>query len=98
MTREEAIALHDSKFYETMSYKERAMFQAFEPRLCMPFSVFHEAVEKTLGRSVWTHEFAGDEIKKELLGDSPAPSMEDIITMIPEHKRVILNWTHKKGE
>ena len=66
MTKEEAIALHDSKFYETMSYKERAMFQMFEPLLCMPFSVFHEAVEKTLGRPVWTHEFLGDNLKKEL--------------------------------
>lgn len=93
MTKEEAIALHDSKFYETMSYKERAMFQMFEPLLCMPFSVFHEAVEKTLGRPVWTHEFADDGIKKELLGQSPAPSMEDIINMIPEDKRMIVFHT-----
>ena len=37
----------------------------FESKLCMPFSIFQEAVEKTLGRPVWTHEFAFYGIKKE---------------------------------
>jgi hypothetical protein len=90
MTKEEAIKLYESKFWETMTYAERAKFQMFEKLLCMPFNVFHEAVEKTLGRPVWTHEFAGDRLKKELLGQSPAPSMEDIMNMIPAEKRMIV--------
>lgn len=57
MRKEDAIALSESKFWETMSYRDRAMFQMFEPLLCMPFDVFHEAVEKTLSRPVFTHEF-----------------------------------------
>jgi hypothetical protein len=57
MTREEAVAKFDSKFWETMSYAERAKFQISEERLCMPFDVFQEAVEKHLDRPVFTHEF-----------------------------------------
>ena len=52
MTEAEAITLADSKFWETMTMRERAVFQMFESRLCMPFSVFHEAMEATLGRPV----------------------------------------------
>ena len=35
-----------------------ARYQLYEPRLAVLFSVFHEGVEKLLGRPVWTHEFA----------------------------------------
>jgi hypothetical protein len=66
MNKEDAIQLYESKFWEPMSFQERAKFQMFEEKLCMPFDVFHEAVEKTLGRSVFTHEFAFDGIKDEL--------------------------------
>jgi hypothetical protein len=92
MTLEQAVALHDSGFWKQMDYRERAMFQMFEERLCMPFDVFHEAVEKTLGRPVFTHEFGlnADGIRKELLGERPAPSMEDILNLIPADKRVIV--------
>jgi hypothetical protein len=95
MTKDEAIKLYESKFWETMTYEERAKFQMFEPLLCMPFNIFHEAIEKTLGRPVWTHEFGlnYDGLQKELLGQSPAPSMEDIINMIPEDKRMIVVHT-----
>ena len=61
MTKEQAIALHDSGFWREMTLEDRARFQLHEPRLCMPFDVFHEAVEKTLGRPVFTHEFADSE-------------------------------------
>ena len=49
MEKDQAIKLGESKFWETMSFKERALFQFFEPLLCMPFDIFHEAIEKTLG-------------------------------------------------
>lgn len=92
MTKQEAIALYDTQFWEAMSYEERAKFQLFERRLCMPFDVFHEAIEKTLGRPVYTHEFGlnMEGLRKELLGETPAPTMEDIINMIPEEKRVLV--------
>lgn len=92
MTKTQATTLHESRFWETMTYRERALFQLFEPRLCMPFDVFHEAIEKTLNRPVWTHEFGlnVDGLKKELLGEQPAPSLKDIVNLIPENKRVLV--------
>ena len=91
MTKEQAIELFDSGFWEELSYAEWAKFQLFEERLCMPFDVFQEAVEKTLGRGVWTHEFAYPEnLQKELLGEASKPTMEEIINLIPKDKRIIL--------
>lgn len=92
MTKEEAIQLSESNFWEGMTFEERAKFQLFEPLLCMPFDVFHEAVEKALGRPVWTHEFGFnvEGLRKELLKEAQAPTMADIINMIPADKRVIV--------
>lgn len=75
MTKEQAIALAESGFWKTMTHREIATFQLFEPLLCMPFEVFHEAIEKTLGRPVWTHEFGlnWDGLKSELIGEKQAP-------------------------
>lgn len=91
LTREQAVALHESKFWESQTYRQRAEFQLFEERLCMPFGVFHEAIEKTLGRPVFTHEFAFiDGLRKEFLGERSAPSLEEIINLIPEEKRLVV--------
>lgn len=92
MNKEQAIQLYNSKFWEPMSYRDRAIFQLWEDKLCMPFNVFHEAMEKALGRPVFTHEFGlnRDGLKKELLGEAPTPSLEDIINLIPEDKRLIV--------
>lgn len=91
MTEDQAKKLYDSRFWEQMGHEERAWFQLFENRLCMPFDVFHEAITKALGRSVWTHEFAFvDSLREELRGNRPPPTMEDIINLIPEDKRILL--------
>lgn len=92
MTQEEAIQLAESKFWETMTFEERAKFQLFEPLLCMPFDIFHEAVEKALGRPVWTHEFGlnMDGLRREIMKEAPAPTMSEIIDMIPVDKRIIV--------
>ena len=91
MTEQQAVALFASKFWEPMSFHERAKFQLHEDRLCMPFSVFHEAVEKALGRPVWTHEFGlnREGLKLELVG-AAAPTMQQIIDLIPADKRLIV--------
>jgi hypothetical protein len=62
LTKDEAVALADSKFWEKLTPRERAEFQLQEDRLCMPFAIFHEAVEIALGRPVFTHEFADPEL------------------------------------
>ena len=98
MTKGEAIALAESRFWETMSQEDRAIFQLCEDRLCMPFKVFHEAVEAVLGRAVWTHEFAHrDALKRELFGDKPAPTMEEILDLIPAEKRILVKMEGSEG-
>ncbi len=92
MTEEQAIKLFESKFWEHLSHRQRAEFQFSEPILCMPFEVFHDAMEKTLDRPVWTREFGlnVDGLKKELFDGASPPTLEDILQLIPEEKRVVL--------
>jgi hypothetical protein len=92
MTKEEAIKLADSRFWEGMTPRERATFQLFEDRLCMPLDVFHEALEEALGRPVFTHELGlnREGIQAELHGEAKRPTMQEIIDLIPADKRVIV--------
>jgi len=93
ITKEQAIKLFDSEFWKEMSFEQRAKFQISEKRLCMPFNVFHEAVEKHIGRPVFTHEFGlnYDGIKREIYYENlTPPTFEEIINLIPEDKRLIL--------
>src|SRR4051794_3130120 len=93
-TMKEAVAFFESRAWEAMSLKDRTRFQLYQDRLCMPFSIFHEAVESALGRSVWTHEFAFDtgrqRLKDELNKIVAPPTMDEIIALIPEEKRIII--------
>jgi len=91
MTKEQAIKLAESKFWENMELKDIAKFQLFEEKLCMPFGVFHNAIEKTLDRPVFTHEFGlnVEDLKKELLKEKPMPTIEEIINLIPKDKQII---------
>ncbi len=93
ITEKQAIKLYESKFWEEMSYEERAKFQISEKRLCMPFDIFQEAVEKHIGRPVFTHEFGlnYDGIKREIYYENlTPPPFEEIINLIPKDKRIIL--------
>jgi hypothetical protein len=91
LTQEQAIALSNSEWWKTAKDKDIVKFQLFEDKLCMPFGEFHRAVEKVLKRPVWTHEFAyPDQLRKEFLGEKPAPSFEDIISLIPAEKRMLV--------
>lgn len=90
--REAAIAFADSKWWERKTAREIARLQLFTTELCCPFGVFHKAVEESLGRPVWSHEFAFnyDGIVREFLGDQSPPTMQQIIDLIPPDKRVVL--------
>ena len=92
MKREEAIALAKTEFWKEMSDREIAEFQISEELMCLPFSVFHEALEKTLGRAVFTHEFGLNVqgLKDELFKGKKPPTLEEIINMIPEEKRILV--------
>jgi len=66
----------------------------------MPFSIFHEAVEKTLGRPMFTHEFGlnMDGLRKEIMGDKEPPTAREIIEMIPKDKRVLVFIEQKETD
>lgn len=81
--KEAAIELAETKWWEGKSAREIVAFQLFTLEMCMPFGEFHKAVEETLGRPVWTHEFADpDQLAEEFLGDRKAPTMQDITDMM----------------
>lgn len=90
--KESAIALSESKWWLGKTSREIAGFQLHVNELCCPFDVFHEAIEKSLGRPVWTHEFGlnYEGIVREFQGEIPAPSIDEIINLIPEEKRIII--------
>ena len=92
MTKDHALALAESGWWKEKTARQICMFQLFEPLLCMPFSEFHKALEDSLGRPVWTHELGMnyEGITKEFLGEQEAPSMQEIIEMIPEEKRIVI--------
>lgn len=96
MTEQQAIDLCESRFWEGMTLLERATFQLYEDRLCMPWGIFHEATEATIGRSVWTHEFSGKEGRRRLQAEllflygRSAPTPDELIAMIPADKRHIV--------
>jgi|LAHQ01.1.fsa_nt_gb hypothetical protein len=88
--REKAIELAESDWWEKCTARQIVEFQLFVAELCMPFEKLHEALEEALGRSVWIHELASDNIINEFLGKRKKPTMEEIINLIPEEKRIIL--------
>jgi hypothetical protein len=90
--RDRAIKLAKSQWWVDESPESIARFQLFTDELCMPFDVFHESIEKALGGPVFTHEFGmnSDGLRGELLKQSPAPTFDEIINLIPSEKRVLI--------
>jgi hypothetical protein len=90
--KEKAIQLYNSNWWEGLSYREIAEFQLFTTELCCPFDVFHEAVEKSLGRPVFTHEFGLNYqgICKEFLGEKESPTMDEILNLIPQENLIVI--------
>lgn len=90
-TKAQAIALHESGWWKQKTPEEVALFQLNEPCLCMPFDEFQMAVEKLLGRGVWTHEFADPaSLIAEHKGERKAPTMQEILELIPAEKRIVM--------
>lgn len=91
LTKEQAIAFAESKVYESWTPRQIVDFQLFQDRLCIPLDVFHRAMEKVLNRPVYTHEFINMErLVEEYKGEKPAPTLEEIMELIPEEKRMII--------
>ncbi len=92
LTKEQAIAFCQNRCYENWSPRQIAEFQISQERLCIPFDIFHKAMEEALGRPVYTHEFGlnHDGLRKELMGEKEPPTLEEIINLIPEDKRILI--------
>jgi hypothetical protein len=92
MTKDQVVALAGSNWWIGRPARDLAMFQLHEPLLCMPFGVFHKAVEEALKRPVFIHEFRinWEGLKKEILGESEPPSLVQILNLIPEDKRILI--------
>lgn len=93
LTTEEAIALHDSGKWKEWTPHQLASFQMVQDKLCVPFGEFHKAMEIALGRPVWTHEFGLNKagLMEELAGRAGAPTMDEIIALIPAEKLLIVS-------
>lgn len=92
ISKEDAIELANSKDWKSWTDDEIVSFQLFNNCLSMPFSSFHKAIESVLNRPVFTHEFAfQDHLIHEYFGTKPSSSWEDIINLIPEDKRILIN-------
>ena len=92
ISKQQAIELSKFEFWLNMPPQQIAEFQLFTKRLCLPFDVFHKSLEIALNRPVFTHEFGlnVEGLKNELLGNSPPPSILEIIELIPKEKHVII--------
>lgn len=92
ITKEQAIVIFESGLWKDWTKRQRAEFQLRQKRLAMPFDVFHEAVEFALGRSVFTHEFGlnWEGLVAELDGTAGAPSLDEIMALIPAEKLVVV--------
>lgn len=49
-----------------MTKQEKIVVSAYTGVLMCDFSDLHEYIEKKLGRPVWTHELASEEVQKEI--------------------------------
>lgn len=59
--------------------KEQAAFIGAYTGVCFgPFSDIHELAEEVMGRPIWTHEFASEEMFKQLR-EKLRPRIEEIV-------------------
>jgi len=91
LTKEQAIAFSELGEWRKWTDEQIVRFQLFQDRLCIDFGRFQEAMNSVLDRDVFTHEFAySDNLKKEYLEAKEPPTLDEIINLIPEDKRLII--------
>ena len=91
-SKEEAISFYHSDKWKELTDQELASFQLYQDFLCVPFNEFHKSVEAALGRPVFTHEFGINRqgLKDELAGKIKAPSFEQVISLLPQEKVLVV--------
>jgi hypothetical protein len=88
-----AVRLAELKWWEGKTPREICNVQLFVTELCCPFEVIHKATEEALGRPVYSHEFGlnYEGLVAEFLGVKPPPTLQEIVEMIPEEKRIVFS-------
>ncbi len=88
ISRERAIALFASGWWVGRTAREIARLQLFTRELCLPFSLFHRALEETLERPVMIHELGLnlDGVIHEFLRESDPPTLAEILDLLPAGK------------
>ena len=86
--RRRAIALFGSQWWLGRTTREIAKFQLFTAELCLPFAIFHRALEETLGRPIWIHEFGLnlEALVQEFLDERDPPTLKEIFDLVPQSK------------
>lgn len=84
-TKEEARAILESRAWTKWTDNQILRLQLFQENLCMPFGTFHCALERYLGRPVYTHtiEHQRSRLLLEFLGNNMAPTLEEIMLLVP---------------
>lgn len=85
ITREEAVALVETKWWEGQDDRDVALAQLGQALLCMPFDLFHAACERAAGQPIWTHEFASPGYVRKLVEgrerqESPMETLDAIMS------------------
>lgn len=90
--REAAIALAATKWWEGKNPRDVALFALQTRELCLPMDELYKAFCEALGRPVFTHEFGlnAEGLRQELLGERDAPTFDEIVALIPEDKRIVV--------
>lgn len=91
LTRDQAVALYDTGFWRYLNLEERACFQLSEERLCMPFPVFHHAVEVCLQRKVAAGEYLRPKrLLREVARTATPPPKEKLLDLLPPNQRSVI--------
>jgi hypothetical protein len=104
LTEAEAIAMYESKEWESWPMEALAIYQITQKRLCVPIDKFKEAIGFVLDRPIWSHELAEpDHLIKEYLGNAPKRTFEEIVQLADDltgnsGKVFIANATPGDGE
>ena len=83
MTREEAIALEETRWWEGLSDVEIAHRQLWEPKVIMDWSRYYEVVDSALGRQVGPWEYCHlEKLQREFtrLHGEPEPQVDKPVT------------------
>lgn len=90
LTIEQITEFHNSGVWKTWTNEQICRLQLYQEKLCFPLDVVYKAYASEFGRPVFTHELGSEALIAEYEGRKPTPTLEEIISLIPKEKRIIL--------